>query len=196
MHLLNFYPQRQHSTAHRMRGFSLMEVMVVVSILGILAALAAPSFQPLVDKWRMTQAIDSMKSTIYYARSEAIKRGGRIGIQKNAQGTDGCQQAQTNEEWGCGWFVFVDSDGKGNGKWNKGKEEVLQTVPPLTNINVIHKGKGTNIKVDRYGKMDGFTAKSLIFSSKTSGVSASSTRTLCISAGGRIKTIEKTECTN
>ena len=74
------------------RGFTLMEVMVVVSILGVLAALAAPSFTSLIDKWRISQATDSMKSTIYYARSEAIKRGGRIGIQKNKNG-NGCNLA-------------------------------------------------------------------------------------------------------
>ena len=84
MQRLHFFQRhRPRSSALRMRGFSLIEVMVTVGILGVLAALAGPSFQPLIDKWRMTQAIENMKSTMYYARAEAVKRGGRIGIQKN-----------------------------------------------------------------------------------------------------------------
>ena len=191
MHLLSFCPQRQPTSAHRMHGFSLMEVMVVVSILGILAALAAPSFQPLIDKWRVQQTIESMKSTIYYARSEAIKRGGNIGIQKNAQGTDGCQQANTKEEWGCGWFVFVDTDG--NNK-RKADEVILQTTPAPTNINVMHKGGGANISVNRYGKLGSLNAKGFVFNPDSTGVSSPATRSLCMSSGGRIRITEKIPC--
>ena len=91
-------PQRPVAGAIKVRGFSLIELMVTVGILAILAALAGPSFQPLIDKWRMTQAIENMKSTMYYARAEAVKRGGRIGIQKNTNGS-GCTQAGTKEEY-------------------------------------------------------------------------------------------------
>ncbi len=128
-----------HSKAqalHFVAGFSAIELMVAVAIVAILAALAAPSFTPLLERWRVRQAVENMTSTLYYARSEAIKRGGRVGIQKVAQGTNGCKLASTNEEWGCGWFVFVDSDD--NGKWKSG-EEILQTTTTPTNTNLIHK---------------------------------------------------------
>lgn len=190
MNRLNFYQQRQHSTAHRMRGFTLMEVMGVVSILGILTALAAPSFEPLIDKWRIAQSIDSMKSTIYYARSEAIKRGGRIGIQKNKNG-NGCNLANYNQEWSCGWFVFVDANGSGT--WTKG-EEVLQTIPPPTGLDITHSSGGTNIKVDRYGMMSGMNAKGFSFVSVKAGSSAPSARSLCMSSAGRIRITEIVPC--
>ena len=176
-----------------MHGFSLVEVMVTVGILAILAALAAPSFQPLIDKWRVLQAVDNMKSTLYYARSEAIKRGGRVGIQKNPKTTPGCTLANTNQEWGCGWFVFVDSEGTGNGKWNA-DEEVLQTIPPPINVNVMHTSGGTNIKVDRYGMMSGLNAKGFAFTPKPAGTSSPATRSLCMASGGRIRVIEEIPC--
>jgi type IV fimbrial biogenesis protein FimT len=33
-------------------GFTVIELMVVVAIVAILAALAAPSFTPLIERWR------------------------------------------------------------------------------------------------------------------------------------------------
>ena len=191
MQRLHFFQRhRPRSSALRMRGFSLIEVMVTVAILAILAALAGPSFQPLIDKWRVQQAIENMKTTIYYARSEGIKRGGRIGIQKNANGND-CTQAGTKEEWGCGWFVFVDSDG--NNKWKAG-EEILQTIPPPTKVNVMHNGGGTNIKVDRYGKMSGINAKGFSFVSTSGGSGSLTAQSLCMSSGGRIRIVQEVPC--
>ena len=142
-HALHFFAHRQPTIANPMHGFSLMEVMVTVGILAILAALAAPSFQPLIDKWRVQQTVENMKSTLYYARSEAIKRGGRVGIQKNDDVAD-CT-ASTSQEWGCGWFVFEDVND--DGKWQS-TEARLQTVTTPANINVIHKSGGASIKVN------------------------------------------------
>ena len=131
-----------------------------------------------------------MKSTLYYARSEAIKRGGHIGVQKNANAA-GCTLASTNQEWGCGWFVFVDSDG--NGKWGNG-EEILQLTPPFNNIHVMHSSGGTAIKVDRYGKMSGLNAKGFSFAPYPEGITSPATRGICMSSGGRIQVIEDVPC--
>ncbi|RKJ96377.1 GspH/FimT family pseudopilin [Alicycliphilus denitrificans] len=173
------------------RGFTAIELMVTVAILALLAALAAPSFTSIIERWRVQQAVESMTSTLYYARSEAVKRGGRIGIQKIAQDTDGCKLASTNEEWGCGWFVFVDSDD--DGKWKSG-EEILQTLATPANTNVVHKSGGTNIKVDRYGMTSGLNAKGFIFSPEPAGISSSATRGICMGAGGRIRVIKEVPC--
>ena len=195
MQRLHFFQRhRPCSSALRMRGFSLIEVMVTVAILGVLAALAGPSFQPLIDKWRVQQTVENMKSTLYYARSEAIKRGGRVGIQKNDVAD--CAPDSTAQEWNCGWFVFVDSEGTGNGKWNKNKEEILQNIPPPINVDVIHKSGGTNINVDRYGKMSGLNAKGFIFSPALTGISSPATRGICMASGGRIRVIEDIPCSN
>mgnify|MGYP006350502341 CR=1 FL=1 len=193
-HAPDLFQARHNSAAKEMRGFTLLEVMVTVGILGVLAALAAPSFQPLIDKWRVQQTVENMKSTLYYARSEAIKRGGRVGIQKNDVAD--CAPDSTAQEWNCGWFVFVDSEGTGNGKWNKNKEEILQNIPPPINVDVIHKSGGTNINVDRYGKMSGLNAKGFIFSPALTGISSPATRGICMASGGRIRVIEDIPCSN
>ena len=82
------YQARQFAT-----GFTAIELMVVVSIVAILAALAAPSFSPLIENWRVRESAEQLQSTLYYARSEAIKRGGQVLIQKIPNNTNGCTTA-------------------------------------------------------------------------------------------------------
>ena len=144
-----------------------MELMVTLSIVAILAALAAPSFNLLIDRWRVRDTVESMRSTLFLARSEAIKRGGGIGIEKIPKTTPGCTLANTNQAWGCGWFVFEDNNS--DGKW-QATEARLQTVTTPANINVMHNSGGTGIKVDRYGKMSGLNAKGFTFSPEPAGI--------------------------
>ena len=185
--------RQQAACTPKTRGFTLIETMVVTAIVAVLAALAAPSFGTTIDRWRVRQAVESMTSTLYYARSEAIKRGGRIGIQKNPQNTLGCTSANTDEEWGCGWFVFIDSDD--NGKWKNG-EEILKYFDTPANINTIHKSGGTAIRVNRNGMMSGLNAKGFIFSPEPAGISSPATRGICMASGGRIRVIEDVPCSN
>jgi prepilin-type N-terminal cleavage/methylation domain-containing protein len=56
------------------KGFTLIEVMVAVAILGILVTLAAPSFNSFIDKYRVKRAADSISAFLVSAKSEAIKQ--------------------------------------------------------------------------------------------------------------------------
>jgi len=188
--LTNPQPLR-HAAPSPQRGFTIIELTVVIAIMGVVATLAAPSFKSVVERWRVRNTTEAMVNTLYYARSEAIKRGGRIGIEKIPKTTPGCTQASTNQEWGCGWFVFQDDNS--DGKWQS-SETKLQTYTPPANIDVIHQSGGTDIKVDRYGMMSGLNAKGFVISPAPDGISSPATRGICMSSGGRVKVIEDVPC--
>ncbi|MGJ0515944.1 MAG: GspH/FimT family pseudopilin [Methylomicrobium sp.] len=57
----------------KMAGFTLIEALVVIAIIGILAALGVPSFQDMLERNRLKQVVESLKSDLQFARSEAIK---------------------------------------------------------------------------------------------------------------------------
>ena len=178
---------------HFVAGFTTIELMVTVSIVAVLMAIAAPSFTLLIERWRVRDAVEAMTSTLYLARAEAIKRGGHIGIQKIPKTAPGCKLASTNEEWGCGWFLFEDLNS--DGKW-QATEAKIQTIVTHANTNVIHKSGGASIKVDRYGMMSGLNAKGFIFAPEPAGISSPATRGICMASGGRIRVIENVPCSN
>ncbi len=165
------------------RGFTVIELMVAVAILAVLASLAAPSFMPIIERWRVRQAVEELQSSIYFARSEAIKRSGGIVIQKSAN-TAQCTTS-AKQEWDCGWFVCEDANN--NGKCDN-TEAVLQSFDTPSRVQVTRTGGGETIQLNRWGLVDGtWLGFSLVPLNKSNSDPAA--RGVCMSSGGRVKVI-------
>ena len=170
-------------------GFTTIELMVSLAIMGVLAAVAVPSFTPLIEKWRVRQATEYLQSSLYYARSEAIKRGGRVVIQKIPNNTNGCTTASTNKDWDCGWIVCADTNDNGTCNTN---EPVLQRVDAPRKVQIARSSGATTIKLNRWGLVDGaWLGFSLVPFDK--GTSHPGARGLCMSSGGRIRIVPPEE---
>lgn len=65
---------------HINSGFSIIEAMIVVTIIGILVAIAVPSFQDSIERNSLKQAVEGLKSDMQYARTEAIKKSQSVTI--------------------------------------------------------------------------------------------------------------------
>lgn len=175
-------------------GFSAIELLVAMAIVGVLSALAAPSFTPLIERWRVGLTIEQLRSTLHYARSEAIKRGGRVVIQKIANNTNGCTTASSTRDWDCGWIVCEDTNGNGTCNAN---EPVLQRVDAPSKVQITRTGGADKIKLNRWGLVDGtWLGFSLVPLDKPT--THPGARGLCMSSGGRIRTLppEDIPCRN
>ena len=104
-------------------GFTLVELMVTVSVVAILLALAVPGFQSFLVGNNLASSSASFLSTVNYARSEAVKRSMTVTICPSADG------ATCTGTWSNGWITFVDTNA--NGSANAG-ETVLRAHPALT----------------------------------------------------------------
>lgn len=91
------------------RGFTIIELLVVIAIVGILSALAVPSFRAQYDKRSVLAAAELLINDIRYTRSEAIRRTNTVSICSSSNGSS-CSAAAS---WATGWLVFVDLDGDG-----------------------------------------------------------------------------------
>lgn len=54
-------------------GFTLVELMVVIAVVAIFAAIATPSYQELIDRYRLQKASDDVISLVSSARSGSVK---------------------------------------------------------------------------------------------------------------------------
>lgn len=176
-----------------MQGFTAIELMVVVSIIAVLAALAGPSFAQMIESWRVRDATESLRSTLLFARSEAIKRGGQIAIHKLPNNTNGCTSATGNRDWDCGWIVCHDTNNSGT---CTSTEPVLQRIETPAKVQVTRTGGSVSIKLNRWGLVDGtWLGFSLVPLDKST--THPGARGVCMSSGGRIRILlpEDIPCT-
>ncbi len=109
--------------SERLHGFTLTELMVALVILGILLAIAAPSYRNFVVDARMSGEANEFLTTLNFARSEAVKRNRTVSMCRSANGT-GCANAGG---WTQGWIVFVDLDTAGTiGAFDAGTDTILR----------------------------------------------------------------------
>jgi type IV fimbrial biogenesis protein FimT len=80
-------------------GFSLIELMVVVSVLAVLLGLALPSFSEWIRNNQVRSAAESLRDGLQLARSEAVKRNARVRFQLVSTLDAGCAINATGPYW-------------------------------------------------------------------------------------------------
>ena len=78
------------------QGFTLIELMVAVAVLGVVVGLAVPGFQSVVNSNRLAGAANEAIATMQVARMEAIRRNRRVAV---------CASANANAALIGSWIV-------------------------------------------------------------------------------------------
>lgn len=97
---INYRLTRGHKLANN-SGFTLVELLITVSIAGILLGIAIPSFTSSITSNRLTTNANEFVSALNLARSEAIKREQPVVLKR---------KGEASGQWNAGWQVFVDID--------------------------------------------------------------------------------------
>jgi type IV fimbrial biogenesis protein FimT len=106
------------------RGFTLAELLIVVTVLAVLVAAGIPSFTEFVRNQRVKTASFDLYSTLVHARSEAITRNATVTV------------APISSAWINGWTV---TDAGGAVIRSMGAVQNLSITGPT---NVVYRGSG------------------------------------------------------
>lgn len=105
------------------KGFTLIEVLTIMLVVAILASIGLPGMNRMLENNRLSANTNRLVSSLYAARSEAVKRNTSAVICTRNIAGNACGGAGTT--WNDGWIVFVDIDGDGVRDAN---EELLNVV--------------------------------------------------------------------
>jgi type IV fimbrial biogenesis protein FimT len=89
-------------------GFTLVELMVVLALMAVLAAMLVPAFSELTLGSKLRSQANDLAGGALLARSEAIKRNAVVRMCVSANGSS-CAAGG----WGQGWLVFSDVNDNG-----------------------------------------------------------------------------------
>jgi type IV fimbrial biogenesis protein FimT len=119
------------------RGFSLVEMMVVLCVAIILLSLGVPSFRTLIEDQKLITTVNDFYSAINLVRSEAIQRGARVDMTPVDGG-----------DWSKGWVVFIDNND--TRKPDAGDEIIFTHGPAAAGLAIEDNIKGSEVKYLAY----------------------------------------------
>jgi type IV fimbrial biogenesis protein FimT len=123
-------------------GFTLVELMVVITIIAVLLSLGVPSYRYVTNSNRISAEVNALLGDLQFARSEAVKEGGTVIVCPANAALSACAN---NATWNTGWVVISTTTGN---------PVVLRVQAPFTNTKdsfVSADGQTTEISFNRNG---------------------------------------------
>lgn len=178
----------------RSRGFTVIELLIVLAVTSILLAIAIPGFQNVIRSSLLASGADDFAASLSLARSKAIMARRDVRMCPSTNGT-GCAASGTS--WTAGWIMFQDIDGNES----PSASELLQVRAAMdSRISLTTPGD--------FSDVIGFGPTGVVFGDSGKGAVAMGQFNLCsgtyhdysrlvqISASGRVTTKKQADLCN
>lgn len=124
-------------------GFTLLELMITLTIVGLVTAFAVPSMSTFTKNDRLATQINALVGHLALARSEAVLRNQQVIVCVSNNSTS-C----SGNDWKDGWIVFIDAD---NDSGFTAGETIVRAQPALEGGNTLNSTIGNSVTYDRRG---------------------------------------------
>lgn len=137
----------------RTSGFTIVELVVTLSVLAIIAAFAAPSFTGLMRSIRVDGDLSTVRTALTFARAEAINAQEFVTVCTSDDPAAATASLACTEEvdWASGWIVFLDAND--NQEFDAADDQLLRVweTPLGANSTLIDEDDRTSITFDDEG---------------------------------------------
>ena len=112
-------------------GFTMIELLVSMTIVIMLVAAAGPVVSEWLIKNRIDAEVATFRSALTYARSEALSRNIWVTIREN-----GVRSSDSESLWGNGWQLFTDLNNDGYLSTSIGEEMLRARIINLEDLSI------------------------------------------------------------
>jgi type IV fimbrial biogenesis protein FimT len=158
----------------RLRGFTLLELVITLSIAAVLLGLAVPSFGGMWLDSQRAVAVNALVHGIYLARSVAVGHGHVVSL---CRSSDGRTCSNQTDDWQRGWIVFVNHD-RDEPPVRDESEPVLAVQAPWSNGSITSNRRSYSFRPYRHAIVNG----TVVFCDRRGSAQA---RAIIINAAGR-----------
>jgi type IV fimbrial biogenesis protein FimT len=173
----------------RIAGFTVTELVMVMTIIGILTAIGVPSFKYVTASNRISSEINALLGDMQFARSQAIKQGLTVTVCSSSNSTlaaPTCNTGGAGNTWNTGWIVFLDSNG--DGQVNNG-EQVIRVQPAFNGTDTLQSmGSLAAVTYNRLGYAPTWNGQTINIALHDANGLSVYTRCLAITASGSVST--------
>lgn len=178
-------------------GFTLLELMVAVTVLAILLTIGAPSFTRMIRNNRVAAQTNDLVTALAVARSEATKRGTRVSVCASNETTTACA-GNAAASWQYGWIIFADRTTPGTIDVAADIIQVFPRASPAVNVTTNNVGF---IQFDSTGLRSestpppsgGAIGDPIVFSIEHNPCADNQSRTVTVAISGRANAV-RTAC--
>lgn len=161
------------------KGFTMIELMIAVIVLGLMVAIAMPSYSIWIQNTRIRSASESFLSGLQLARNEAVRRNSNVQfvVGTGSAWTVSCTAVTP----GCDAAAVTKIQGRAS---NEGSSSAVTVVAS--------NGGGTTVRFDSFGRMSAPTptvGTAIIYTFDNSQLLPADSRDLrvTIDTGGNVK---------
>ena len=160
------------------KGFTLVELLVCLAVLGVMASFAIPSWQRLQERSRVEATRDQLMNDLQTARVRALQQGETLQLTRLRDCT---WSTSNNNDWSCGWQLVV-----------KANQTVLHASQVQAPLQVTF-AKSDPLDISQRGDL-GTVGDRWVIKSRQSTLNVANV--LCLSSASRLRWQSGESCSN